>query len=393
VLAALESPLNTLVTPAVHAAATQNPYTRLQKWLMLGEYEKEEREMVHTIQTHYRPAQQQHAAAVPAVTPSDAAQSVNYTYLLFAFHIYLYLHPRAPHPEPLNASGVFLCHALLEYLESQPSQHALVPAYAQYLSPPARVAFYVRFLQRIPSLAQRQALLAAFAEYCPEQRLEVTRNLVSNILGDDTDDPMRGVTAATSMRPLLTAATSATEVAAGQSPAGPANLLATAAGAGGVSAADLAKITAIDCFDVSGGVSAGGAADVTGVTAGASVDLTVVQTALVQVTQLYRAFVAKEKYAAAKRFTEHLQAKHWDQHIFNIIQQHQQQHIQCRNHAATLSRPTPRVVCGGFAFAYTFNVSCLFFLFCVWLCVCFQCRRRGMRWIASTVTGSCLCAV
>jgi len=58
---------------------------------------------------------------------------------------------------------------------------------------------------------------------------------------------------------------------------------------------------------------------------GAHVQLRVVQEALVQVTQLYRSFVSKDKHAAAKRFTEHLQAKQWDHHIFTIIQQQQMQ--------------------------------------------------------------------
>lgn len=321
VLTALESPLNALVAQSVRNTAKFNPYTRLQKWLMLGETEQAEQEMVRTIQLHYKPANQPQQLQQSSQQLSDqTAQTVNWTYLFFAFHVYLYLHPRAPHAEPLNGAGVYLCQALLGYLESQPAQHALVASYAQYLAPWARVSMYVRFLHRIPSLAARQALLASFAQYCPDQRLEVTNKLVSNILMDEENE----ATTATEQQGRRAIAAGGAIDAAGLAAlsggalgSGVANLLASASS--GITASDLAKISALDCFDLSA----------------PSISLSVVESALAQVTQLYRAFVRAEKYAAAKRFTEHLQNKKWDHAIFAAIQQAQQKAI---NRQATHAR-------------------------------------------------------
>ena len=314
VLTALESPLNALVSQGVRNTAKSNPYTRLQKWLMLGENEQAELEMVRTIQMQYKP----HSLQPPQQQLSShdpEFPSVSHTYLFFAFHVYLYLHPRAPHGEPLNASGIFLVQAVIAWLESQPSQHGLVASYVQYLEPWARVASYVRFLQRIPSLSARQSLLACFAQYCPDERLEVTNKLVTNILRHDEEKESMGAGAGMQQgrRALTAGAVDAAGLAAlngGVLGSGVANLLASAST--GVTASDLAKITALDCFDLSS----------------PSVSLSVVESALGQVTQLYRAFVRAEKYQAAKQFTQHLQTKVWDHAVFTAIQQAHQKKME-----------------------------------------------------------------
>jgi len=333
VLSALESPLNSSVTPAVHTQATQNPYIRLQKWLMLGDTEQAEQEMVRTIRQQYQPQASGQQQLVPA--GGADAHTVSHTYLLFAVHVYLYLHPSAPHAEPLNAAGCFLVHSYLSYLETQPAQHQLVPAYAQYLPSAQRVSFYVRFLQqRIPSLAQRQALLAAFEEYCPaSERLEVTRNLVSNILGDEQEDK-----ANKQQQLLLPAGTNGAERAlAGAFDAtsgagigsGVSNLLSIG---GVVSASDQAKITAIDCFDLASAAVDSGSAE------GAAASLSVLTEALAQCTALFRALVWRDKFAAAKRFAQHLIDKKWDSYIYAIVQQQQKRNVQLSSEWSSLER-------------------------------------------------------
>ena len=110
-------------------------------------------------------------------------------------------------------------------------------------------------------------------------------------------------------------------MAAGVSSSGVTNLLASG---GVVSAADLAKISAIDCFDLSVTSSSPlSAVDAAGAGADGKNSLAVVQEALLQCTQLYRSFISRDKFAAAKRFTEHLIEKRWDQHIYAILQQQQ----------------------------------------------------------------------
>jgi hypothetical protein len=341
VLNALESPLNTSLTPAVSAQARQNPYIRLQKWLMLDDVQQAEQEMVRTIRNHYRPtnASSGAGAAPPQTTvASGVEQTVNHSYLLFAVHVYLYLHPAAPHAEPLNEAGCFLVRSYLGYLESHPAQHQLVPAYAQYLPRSQRVSFYVRFLQRIPSLSERQALLAAFEEYCPaEERLEVTRTLVSNILGDEDESDSK--VGAQGRLQLLPSGGFDAAMAAGVSSSGVTNLLASG---GVVSAADLAKISAIDCFDLSVTATPLSSMDATAAGADGKNSLAVVQEALLQCTQLYRSFISRDKFAAAKRFTEHLIEKRWDQHIYAILQQQQSSNkgeLQSQYHTHACAKP------------------------------------------------------
>jgi hypothetical protein len=198
---------------------------------------------------------------------------------------------------------VFLVQTYLAYLESNPKNHSLVASYAQYLTSVQRVAFYIRFLKRNPSLQARQTLLQDLAQFNPENSLEVTTGLVQNIIGEEVHEKpthMLQLTAggAGGAVPLLPALQSSVP-----------NLLASASlGTSGVTASDLEKITSIDCFALTG----------------SNVELAVVQEALIQATQLYRSFVLREKYAAAKRFAQHLTEKMWEHHIFTIMQQEEQ---------------------------------------------------------------------
>lgn len=269
---------------------------------MVDDTDAAEQEMVRTIRTQYR--------GPTSGAPATTQEAVNHTYLHFAVHLYLYLHPRCPHQEPLNATGVFLVQTYLAYLESNPMHHALVASYAQYLDSVHRVQFYIRFLKRIPSLPARQQLLQDLARFNPENSLEITTGLVQNIIGEEVAEKpttMLQITDATATAAAAATTGKDAEGALGTASSTVPNLLSSP-GSNVVTTSDLEKIVSVDCFALTG----------------AHVELAVVQEALIQATQLYRAFIARDKYAAAKRFAQHLTDKAWEHHIFAIVQQQQQ---------------------------------------------------------------------
>jgi hypothetical protein len=348
VLGSLESPLNPLLTPTVSSSATSNAYIRLRKYLMLGDRERAEEEMANTIRQWYQgpmappPAQQQESG-------------VNHTYLLFAVHVYLYLHPRCPHAEPLNEVGTYLVQSYLAYLEAHPSQHSLIASYAQYLSSPARCGFYIRFLRRIPSLEARKRLLGELEKWNGENVLEVTTGLVQNIIGEETQERQMiggGQVQGLLMPGAAISGSLTTPSTAAGGVGGVTNLLQSGTG---ITQSDLEKISSIDCFTLSG----------------PSVTLEVVQEALIQATQLYRSFISKGRYAPAKRFAQHLQEKMWEHSIFQTMQRQEQKREprQC----STAGRFP------GFACLWC-RCSCSLFL-------SVQSLSSGSRSIVSTVTG------
>ena len=253
--------------------------------------------MVQTIRTAYRG---------PTHVPSlEETHTVNHTYVLFAVHLYLYLHPNTAHGEPLNEVGSFLVHTYLSYLEAHPQQHSLVSTYAKYLSSSERVGWYIRFLRNIPSLTARQALLADLAQTNPENSLEITTRLVQHIIGDEEKQQQQQQVQQPTPLLLTSGVTSTIAPSASLTVS---NLLASGTSSSGVAQSDLDKISSIDCFALQG----------------PHVELAVVQEALIQATGLYRSFILREKYGAAKRFAQHLAEKQWDHAIFQCTQAEEQ---------------------------------------------------------------------
>jgi len=339
VLTSLESPLNNLVSSAVHEVASSNPYVRLQKWLMLDEIDKVEQEMVRTIQRYLQIVEgktttmgatpMSGGALVPAEKPG---QIINHTYLHFAFHLYLYLHPDCPHAEPLNESGMYILHSYLSYLQHHPSQHSLIAPYLQYMPSDKRIDFYVRFLSSkfVPSLERRQQLLAQLDTICPQDTLEVTRRLVQNIMSEE-----KGVT--TSTAPTISAGasqrlTQQRPLAAGLLPSAPStvpNLLqptssSSLSATANVSASDQSKIMSLDCFDLRSAANHTGMMDASGshrhdTAHSLSAALAVVQEALSSATALMRQFVLEENYAAGKMLVKHLDENRWESLVRQVI--------------------------------------------------------------------------
>jgi hypothetical protein len=312
ILSSLESPLYRLVTSAVHDTAVKNPYVRLQKWLMMGEYaqaEEDAKDGAEICETR-RPA-----ASSSASSSVDALSS---SYLLFVFHVYLYLHPACPHGEPLNPTGHALLHSYLRYLESYPSFHPLIPAYAQYLSSDERVEYFIRFLSQLPSLEERQAMLAKIAEYAPENQLDVTKGVVEKLMKNEqqtqphtalpsqphSDAQMEeeGEEPQPVRRPPLPSPTAAHALPEPSA----------------IPSLDLEKIRSLDCFDFD---SALAASSVPSSSLRAFED--VVLEALNAATALYRSFVLSGNFDAAKKLAEHLSERNWEQYTFQAMKRMQ----------------------------------------------------------------------
>jgi hypothetical protein len=207
-------------------------------------------------------------AASDAAGAPEKENDAQHSFLLFAAHLYLTLHPevRADGAAPLSAPfAIALFCALLRHL-TRLRQYSLIAVYAAYLPREPQIREYVLFLQALPPDAvaagtgERAHFLQLAKQFFPGSVLEITRRLVSAVRVSAESD-------------------------AAQHNADPS-----------ATPTEMQAIAALDCFDWS-----------------ASADGSQLLSAVLQANALFRGFLLANRVSAARELSDALSAKRLDQ--------------------------------------------------------------------------------
>ena len=243
--------------PSAARQAAASLYHRLQMALVLGEYERAEQLLVEAVER-------------------DADDEL----LVFAVHVYLYLHPTAS-TSTMTDNGTRLLTAYLAYLRRQ-RLYPLVPVYAAYLPAEAQVAEYAAFLRELGTLAERQDYLALANYYFAHNTLAITSQFVQSVIDE---------------QPAQLRLTGAADAAEG-------GRLRVSVDSGAVSASDMFRIECLDCFSIV----------LTG-SGGSRPDRLCVLEAMRLSCLLFRSFMRADRLSAAKALSDALLRKKFDQFI------------------------------------------------------------------------------
>ncbi len=147
-------------TPSAHSTASRDPYRRLQRALILKQYPQIPAELAATVQallsttTSASTSDSTSAPASGSAAPADSALVAHGNYLVFAVHLYLYIHallypPTASAQSQSQSSATATPTATPAHMTADEHGTAVLTAYLRYLratEQPQLVAVYARFL-------------------------------------------------------------------------------------------------------------------------------------------------------------------------------------------------------------------------------------------------------
>ncbi len=221
-------------------SAGGDPYRRLQRLIILNDYESIPAELARTIESLLAPT-----SATPAGSTSGvgggSGLSMNGNYFVFAVHLYLYVHallyrdrpvPNASGPFACDANGTVILSAYIRYLRLT-EQPQLVAVYARFLPSDEQIQQYADFLRSLPDVETRKFYLERAKLFFPHNIPAITKLLVATIVSSAPGSVSGG--GSNSGTPAALAAV----VAASTTRPGPVH----------VSLIDKEKIAALSCFD------------------------------------------------------------------------------------------------------------------------------------------------